>query len=149
MKEVETDPAIEEASEIMHINQGSESKYEKSDRHETFELNMLPKEIYEAINVALRLIKSHGVISGERGGHAIQALSRGSLLPIHLLSTGIFNQSRTEKDASVAVHHLAAKLSYLVHFLPIEEIAIVVEQGWALSQSRSTSGPPRHFEVTA
>ncbi|GFU94190.1 uncharacterized protein TNCV_4162681 [Trichonephila clavipes] len=61
MKEVETDPAIEQAAEIMHINQDRESKYEKSDRHETFELNMLPKEFYEenyeAINVALRLVK--------------------------------------------------------------------------------------------
>ncbi|GFS58569.1 uncharacterized protein TNCV_111781 [Trichonephila clavipes] len=61
MKEVETDQATEESAEIMHINQDSESKYEKSDRHETFELNMLIKELYEenyeAINLALRLIK--------------------------------------------------------------------------------------------
>ncbi|GFX64241.1 hypothetical protein TNCV_1499651 [Trichonephila clavipes] len=35
----ETDQAIEEPDEIMHINRDSESKYEKSDRHETFELN--------------------------------------------------------------------------------------------------------------
>ncbi|GFU22151.1 uncharacterized protein TNCV_2060341 [Trichonephila clavipes] len=61
MKEVEIDQAIEEAAEIMYINQDSESKYEKSDRHETFELNMLPKKLYkenyEAINVALHLVK--------------------------------------------------------------------------------------------
>ncbi|GFX75557.1 uncharacterized protein TNCV_4714641 [Trichonephila clavipes] len=61
MKEVETDQAIEEAAEIMHINQDSESKYEKCHRHETFELNMMPKELYEenyeALNVALRLVK--------------------------------------------------------------------------------------------
>ncbi|GFU13188.1 uncharacterized protein TNCV_1445881 [Trichonephila clavipes] len=61
MKEVETDQAIEEAAEIMHIIKNSESKYEKGDRHEMFELNMLPKELYEenceAINVALRLVK--------------------------------------------------------------------------------------------
>ncbi|GFT84596.1 retrovirus-related Pol polyprotein from transposon opus [Trichonephila clavipes] len=37
--EDETDQAIEEPDEIMHINRDSESKYEKSDRHETFELN--------------------------------------------------------------------------------------------------------------
>ncbi|GFW05061.1 uncharacterized protein TNCV_598551 [Trichonephila clavipes] len=63
--EDETDQAIEEPEEIMHINRDSESKYEKSDRHETFELNrnfqMLPKELYqenyEAINVELRLVK--------------------------------------------------------------------------------------------
>ncbi|GFX53780.1 uncharacterized protein TNCV_1597261 [Trichonephila clavipes] len=63
--EVETDQAIEEPAEKLHINQDSESKYEKSDRYETFELNlnfqMLPKElyeeIYEAINVALRFVK--------------------------------------------------------------------------------------------
>ncbi|GFT45461.1 hypothetical protein TNCV_349301 [Trichonephila clavipes] len=35
----ETDQAIEEPDEIVHINRDSESKYEKSDRHETFELN--------------------------------------------------------------------------------------------------------------
>ncbi|GFT82601.1 uncharacterized protein TNCV_1633941 [Trichonephila clavipes] len=61
MKEVESDQAIEEAAEIMPINKDSESKYEKSDRHETFELNMLPKKLYEenyeAINVALHLVK--------------------------------------------------------------------------------------------
>ncbi|GFV36921.1 hypothetical protein TNCV_4767191 [Trichonephila clavipes] len=34
----ETDQAIEEPDEIMHINRDSESKYEKSDRHETQEL---------------------------------------------------------------------------------------------------------------
>ncbi|GFX55159.1 uncharacterized protein TNCV_1156201 [Trichonephila clavipes] len=39
LKEDETDQAIEEPDEIMHINRDSESKYEKSDRHETFELN--------------------------------------------------------------------------------------------------------------
>ncbi|GFY23088.1 hypothetical protein TNCV_3763281 [Trichonephila clavipes] len=38
-KEVETDQAIEEPAEIMHINEDSESKYEKSVKHETFELN--------------------------------------------------------------------------------------------------------------
>ncbi|GFX45567.1 uncharacterized protein TNCV_2741031 [Trichonephila clavipes] len=65
LKEDETDQAIEEPDEIMHINRDSESKYDKSDRHETFELNcnfqMLPKELYqknyETINVALRLVK--------------------------------------------------------------------------------------------
>ncbi|GFY03139.1 hypothetical protein TNCV_4587401, partial [Trichonephila clavipes] len=50
-KEDETDQAIEEPDEIMHINRDSESKYDKSDRHETFELNcnfqMLPKELYQ------------------------------------------------------------------------------------------------------
>ncbi|GFU81816.1 hypothetical protein TNCV_3087281 [Trichonephila clavipes] len=49
--EDETDQAIEEPDEIMHINRDSESKYDKSDRHETFELNcnfqMLPKELYQ------------------------------------------------------------------------------------------------------
>ncbi|GFT50563.1 uncharacterized protein TNCV_551581 [Trichonephila clavipes] len=49
--EVETDQAIEEPTEIMHINQDSESKYQKSVRHETFELirnfPMLPKDLYE------------------------------------------------------------------------------------------------------
>ncbi|GFW92057.1 uncharacterized protein TNCV_2153361 [Trichonephila clavipes] len=35
LKEDETDQAIEEPDEIMHINRDSESKYEKSDRHET------------------------------------------------------------------------------------------------------------------
>ncbi|GFT51828.1 hypothetical protein TNCV_4441121 [Trichonephila clavipes] len=39
LAEDETDQAIEEPDEIMHINRDSESKYEKSDRHETFELN--------------------------------------------------------------------------------------------------------------
>ncbi|GFW01681.1 retrovirus-related Pol polyprotein from transposon RE1 [Trichonephila clavipes] len=51
LKEDETDQAIEEPDEIMHINRDSESKYDKSDRHETFELNcnfqMLPKELYQ------------------------------------------------------------------------------------------------------
>ncbi|GFU15208.1 hypothetical protein TNCV_1784771 [Trichonephila clavipes] len=37
--EVDTVQAIEEPAEIMYINQDSESKYEKSDRYETFELN--------------------------------------------------------------------------------------------------------------
>ncbi|GFV94273.1 uncharacterized protein TNCV_2267271 [Trichonephila clavipes] len=37
LKEDETDQGIEEPDEIMHINRDSESKYEKSDRHETFE----------------------------------------------------------------------------------------------------------------
>ncbi|GFU93921.1 hypothetical protein TNCV_1661441 [Trichonephila clavipes] len=50
-REDETDQAIEEPDEIMHINRDSESKYDKSDRHETFELNcnfqMLPKELYQ------------------------------------------------------------------------------------------------------
>ncbi|GFX46772.1 uncharacterized protein TNCV_4039201 [Trichonephila clavipes] len=62
MKEVQTDQAIKEPAEIMHINQDSENKYEKSDRHEISEFNMLPKELYEenyeAINVALRLVKN-------------------------------------------------------------------------------------------
>ncbi|PRD17596.1 UNVERIFIED_CONTAM: hypothetical protein NCL1_64009 [Trichonephila clavipes] len=65
IEEVEIDQAIEEPTEILHTNQDSESYYEKSDKHETFELNlnfqMLPKELYEenyeAINVALRLVK--------------------------------------------------------------------------------------------
>ncbi|PRD36455.1 UNVERIFIED_CONTAM: hypothetical protein NCL1_08651 [Trichonephila clavipes] len=39
INEVETDQAIEEPAEIMHMNQDSENKYEKSDRHENFELN--------------------------------------------------------------------------------------------------------------
>ncbi|GFV82455.1 uncharacterized protein TNCV_3982471 [Trichonephila clavipes] len=51
IEEDETDQAIEEPDEIMHINRDSESKYDKSDRHETFELNcnfqMLPKELYQ------------------------------------------------------------------------------------------------------
>ncbi|GFV52050.1 hypothetical protein TNCV_1324031 [Trichonephila clavipes] len=51
LKEDETDQAIEEPDEIMNINRDSESKYDKSDRHETFELNcnfqMLPKELYQ------------------------------------------------------------------------------------------------------
>ncbi|GFV14764.1 uncharacterized protein TNCV_3959741 [Trichonephila clavipes] len=51
LKEDETEQAIEEPDEIMHINRDSESKYDKSDRHETFELNcnfqMLPKELYQ------------------------------------------------------------------------------------------------------
>ncbi|GFT23787.1 integrase catalytic domain-containing protein [Trichonephila clavipes] len=51
LKEDETDQAIEEPDEIMRINRNSESKYDKSDRHETFELNcnfqMLPKELYQ------------------------------------------------------------------------------------------------------
>ncbi|GFV06858.1 RNA-directed DNA polymerase from mobile element jockey [Trichonephila clavipes] len=51
LKEDETVQAIEEPDEIMHINRDSESKYDKSDRHETFELNcnfqMLPKELYQ------------------------------------------------------------------------------------------------------
>ncbi|GFX23840.1 hypothetical protein TNCV_1788711 [Trichonephila clavipes] len=51
VQEDETDQAIEEPDEIMHINRDSESKYDKSDRHETFELNcnfqMLPKELYQ------------------------------------------------------------------------------------------------------
>ncbi|GFX78310.1 histone-lysine N-methyltransferase SETMAR [Trichonephila clavipes] len=34
LKEDETDQAIEEPDEIMHINRDSESKYDKSDRHE-------------------------------------------------------------------------------------------------------------------
>ncbi|GFW00549.1 transposable element Tcb2 transposase [Trichonephila clavipes] len=38
LEKVETDQANEEPAEIMHINQDSESKHEKSDRHETFEL---------------------------------------------------------------------------------------------------------------
>ncbi|GFV08840.1 hypothetical protein TNCV_3820831 [Trichonephila clavipes] len=38
MKEVETDQTIEEPAEIMHIYRDNESKYEKNDRHETFEL---------------------------------------------------------------------------------------------------------------
>ncbi|GFX75931.1 long-chain-fatty-acid--CoA ligase 6 [Trichonephila clavipes] len=46
LKKDETDQAIEEPDEIMHINRDSESKYDKSDRLETFELNcnfqMLP-----------------------------------------------------------------------------------------------------------
>ncbi|GFU95005.1 hypothetical protein TNCV_1410591, partial [Trichonephila clavipes] len=37
--EDETVQTNEEPDEIMHINRDSESKYEKSDRHETFELN--------------------------------------------------------------------------------------------------------------
>ncbi|GFW28180.1 hypothetical protein TNCV_4499101 [Trichonephila clavipes] len=41
--------------------------------------------------------KSLGVRSGDRGGHAIQALSGGSLQPIHWLGTVIFNQSCTER----------------------------------------------------
>ncbi|PRD32145.1 UNVERIFIED_CONTAM: hypothetical protein NCL1_21380 [Trichonephila clavipes] len=49
----------------MHINRNRESKYEKGDRHETFELNlnfqMMPKELYqekyEAINVTFRFVK--------------------------------------------------------------------------------------------
>ncbi|GFW76762.1 HTH_Tnp_Tc3_2 domain-containing protein [Trichonephila clavipes] len=50
--EDETDQAIEEPDEIMHINRDSENKYDKSDRHdEAFELNcyfqMLPKELYQ------------------------------------------------------------------------------------------------------
>ncbi|GFT45109.1 uncharacterized protein TNCV_1736921 [Trichonephila clavipes] len=65
LKEVETDQAIEEPTEIMHMNQDSESKYQKSVRHETFELirnfKMLPKDLYEenyeALNLALRLVK--------------------------------------------------------------------------------------------
>ncbi|GFU67857.1 transposable element Tcb1 transposase [Trichonephila clavipes] len=51
LKEDKTDQAIEEPYEIMHINRDSESKYDKSDRHEMFELNfnfqMLPKELYQ------------------------------------------------------------------------------------------------------
>ncbi|GFX91226.1 hypothetical protein TNCV_1246411 [Trichonephila clavipes] len=39
LKEVETDQAIEEPADIMHINKDKESKHEKSDRQETFELN--------------------------------------------------------------------------------------------------------------
>ncbi|GFW32605.1 uncharacterized protein TNCV_565501 [Trichonephila clavipes] len=35
LKEDETGQATEEPDEIMHINRDSESKYEKSDRHET------------------------------------------------------------------------------------------------------------------
>ncbi|GFY23188.1 hypothetical protein TNCV_3764281 [Trichonephila clavipes] len=51
LKEDETDQAIEEPDDIMHINRDRKSKYDKSDRHETFELNsyfqMLPKELYQ------------------------------------------------------------------------------------------------------
>ncbi|GFX44767.1 uncharacterized protein TNCV_1802481 [Trichonephila clavipes] len=65
LKEVETDQAIEEPTESMHMNQDSESKYQKSVRHEAFELirnfKMLPKDLYdenyEALNLALRLVK--------------------------------------------------------------------------------------------
>ncbi|GFX20177.1 hypothetical protein TNCV_1437371 [Trichonephila clavipes] len=60
--EDETDQAIEEPDEIMHINRDSESKYDKSDRHETFELNcnfqMLPKELYQEIKKS-RKLRSH------------------------------------------------------------------------------------------
>ncbi|GFS50203.1 hypothetical protein TNCV_3181 [Trichonephila clavipes] len=42
--------------------------------------------------------------------------------PIKLCST-----DRVLRDASEVVHHLSAKLSYSVHFLPIEQITIVVE----------------------
>ncbi|GFX94719.1 hypothetical protein TNCV_4799961 [Trichonephila clavipes] len=38
LPKVETDQAIEEPTEIMLINQDSESKYQKSVRDETFEL---------------------------------------------------------------------------------------------------------------
>ncbi|GFV11841.1 uncharacterized protein TNCV_687401 [Trichonephila clavipes] len=75
MYEFETDQAIEKAAEIMHIIQGRESKYEKSDRHETLELNMLPKELYEenyeAINVARRLVK-------KTQGRKVQNICRSS-----------------------------------------------------------------------
>ncbi|GFW45682.1 hypothetical protein TNCV_3246191 [Trichonephila clavipes] len=64
---VETDQAIEEPAEIMHINQDSESNYEKSVRYETFELicnfQMLPKDLYEENYEAIRkhfaLLKRH------------------------------------------------------------------------------------------
>ncbi|GFX10187.1 hypothetical protein TNCV_1865851 [Trichonephila clavipes] len=60
LKEVETDQAREETAEIININHDSESKFQKSDEHETFELKgkfskVLPKELqekYEAMSVA-------------------------------------------------------------------------------------------------
>ncbi|GFU11112.1 hypothetical protein TNCV_2936451 [Trichonephila clavipes] len=50
--------------------------------------------------------KLHGIRSDECGGHALQALSGGSLGPVHWLVTVIFNQSRTERCQTDAVFNV-------------------------------------------
>ncbi|GFU66780.1 hypothetical protein TNCV_1233131 [Trichonephila clavipes] len=53
------------------------------------------------------------------------------------------------RDASETMHHLAAKSSYLVHFLPIEEIAIVVEHQDRQNRLQPWSSRTFPFTTTA
>ncbi|GFT89997.1 hypothetical protein TNCV_4592911 [Trichonephila clavipes] len=78
----------------------------------------------------LHRYKLHDVRSGERGGPCDTSFI-GRLFAANPLV--IFNESRFER---CQYGGLAAKWSYLIHFLPIEEIAIVVEHQNGQNQLR-------------